>query len=88
LWYGQAVFASDIPIHREVGGDQVQYCDLRDPSSLTELLEAWEHRWGDHRPTLQPSKIPTTWQQATEELFRRLAVAFDRPTAQAELRAA
>jgi glycosyltransferase involved in cell wall biosynthesis len=88
LWYGQAVFASDIPIHREVGGDQVQYCDTRDPGSLTELLEAWEHRWGDHRPTLQPSKIPTTWQQATEELFRRLAVAFDRSTKLARPQAA
>lgn len=40
-WHGRQVFASDTPIHREVGGEDCIYFDLKSPSSLCHELLAW-----------------------------------------------
>ncbi|MEM8736575.1 MAG: glycosyltransferase, partial [Planctomycetota bacterium] len=42
LWFGNRTFASDIPVHREVGRDSCSYFDLDDPSDLVHLLDTWE----------------------------------------------
>ena len=34
--------ASDIPVFREIGGEFVAYFDLKDPSSLMELVLSYE----------------------------------------------
>ena len=38
LQHGLPVFASDIPIHREVGRDYCSYFDNQDPDSLAHLV--------------------------------------------------
>lgn len=38
LWHGAPVFASDTPIHREVGGNHCQYFKLHDEESLANIL--------------------------------------------------
>ncbi len=38
LWHGLPTLASDTPIHREVGGERVQYFNLDDPQSLVDLV--------------------------------------------------
>lgn len=43
LWHGRQVFASDTPIHREVGGDDCTYFDLKSPTSLCKELLDWQH---------------------------------------------
>jgi alpha-1,2-rhamnosyltransferase len=35
---GTRVFASDIPVHREIGGDACVYFDPRDPAALAERI--------------------------------------------------
>jgi len=60
------VMASDTPIHREVGGDRIDYFDLNDPESLCQKIEEIEangipeslqvaegYRWIDWRESSQ-----------------------------------
>jgi len=42
LQRGLPVMASDIPVFREIGGEFVAYFDLKDPSSLMELVLSYE----------------------------------------------
>lgn len=39
--FGLPVFASDIPVHREIGGDMINYCDLAHPEDLARQLQAF-----------------------------------------------
>lgn len=76
---GLVVFASDLPIHREVGGDYCTYFGLRQPSALTTLIERFEHTGrlpGATRPVAEFSW--PDWKQSTEELLRKTLHAMDR----------
>jgi alpha-1,2-rhamnosyltransferase len=44
IGYGLPAIASDIPVHREVGGHNCRYFDLRSPESLAKLLGDVERR--------------------------------------------
>lgn len=69
LWHGREVFASDTPIHREVGGDQCHYFALNDPRSLVSLLLEWESRL-EGAPQQRHFEInPTTWEQSSRKLL-------------------
>jgi glycosyltransferase involved in cell wall biosynthesis len=42
LWHGRKTFASDTPIHREVGGDHCEYFPLHDGAALADCIRRWE----------------------------------------------
>lgn len=57
LQRGLPVMASDIPVFREIGGEFVAYFDLKDPSSLMELVLSYE-RTGKFAAGV---RSPTDW---------------------------
>ena len=69
---GLPVFASDIPVFREVGGEYATYFDPVNPSSLKDLLQTYEST-GVY-PALLPDGFSwPDWSQSTEELLTQLA---------------
>jgi glycosyltransferase involved in cell wall biosynthesis len=40
LWFGRRVICSDIPVLREVCGDQAHFFNPKNPESLADLIEA------------------------------------------------
>ncbi len=65
------VMASDTPIHREVGGDNIVYFDLADPRNLTKMIIDIEH--GKDILKGPPDKITAySWQESTIQLFREV----------------
>lgn len=69
LWHGRHVFASDTAIHREVGRDECNYCDLANPTSLAQQILAWESQHDEISPARQSSYQPVSWQQSIESLI-------------------
>ena len=67
--HGRRTFVSDIPVHREVGGQDCVYFGLSDPEQLSTLLADWEASIADGAPLAWPARMPTTWQASAEELF-------------------
>ncbi len=66
------VFASDIPVFREVGGEYLAYFDLAAPASLAGLLQEYE------ATGIYPARPPVDlswpdWSQSTEGLLSQLA---------------
>jgi glycosyltransferase involved in cell wall biosynthesis len=74
---GLPVFASDIPVFREVGGAYVSYFDHTIPTSLVGLLQAYEAT-GNY-PALTPAGFTwPDWSQSNAEFLTRL-VALSSP---------
>ncbi|UUO05496.1 glycosyltransferase [Blastopirellula sp. J2-11] len=69
-WYGKHVFASDTPIHREVGGTECSYCALDDPGDLARQIAAWDAGIGKNPPPRRKSITPTTWRESSELLLK------------------
>ena len=69
------VICSDIPVFREIGGDAVDYFDLEDPASLTELIANFGQP-RDHRSQTVPTWL--TWHQSAIELLESLSKIVDR----------
>ncbi len=60
------VFASNLPAHREVGGEHALYFDPHDASTLAQLIE-------QHDAPPRPSDFFwPTWTQATDELLKKI----------------
>ena len=68
LWFGKKTFASDTPIHREVGRTDCIYFDLNDPSTLVDAIEKWE-LVADHSSDQLPIRKPTTWEECSRLLI-------------------
>lgn len=66
LWHGATIFASDIPIHREVGGENCIYFPLNDHVSLAERLMLDIHP----QPSSRLRFAPTTWRESASEVLR------------------
>jgi alpha-1,2-rhamnosyltransferase len=68
LWFGKKTFASDTPIHREVGRNDCTYFDLSSPASLADAISEWESSaaFGSYQ---QPSRRPTTWEECSRRLI-------------------
>ncbi len=78
LRHGQAVIASDLPIHREVGGEACDYFDLGSAERLAERIAAHELR---HRAAAAPPRAavePITWAEAVVRLLAALDDALGR----------
>ncbi len=68
LWFGKKTFASDTPIHREVGKSDCVYFDLNDPSTLVTEIEKWE-LIADQSASQLPMRKPTTWEECSRSLI-------------------
>jgi len=68
LWFGKKTFASDTPIHREVGGNDCAYFDLADPETLVAEIGKWE-RMADSDCIQLPTRRPTTWEECSRRLI-------------------
>ncbi|AMV31371.1 D-inositol-3-phosphate glycosyltransferase [Pirellula sp. SH-Sr6A] len=66
LWYGANLLASDIPIHREVGGEHCTYFPLHEPENLARCLLAAERGRG----VISTPYTPTTWKESTEAFLK------------------
>ncbi len=74
LWFGKKTFASDTPIHREVGKTDCVYFDLNDPKSLVAEIEKWELIADDASGRL-PIRKPTTWEECSRLLISHCVTA-------------
>ena len=73
LRHGQTVFASDLPIHREVGGGDCVSFPLDSPAALAAAVSAHE---AAHRGIAVPTRDvrpPRTWADAAEDLLDAIA---------------
>lgn len=77
LAHGQLVLASDIAVHREVGGAACIYFDPREPSELAAAIAVHEreHQGAAARP--RSIVEPITWSQAADHLVAGVTAALD-----------
>lgn len=88
LWHGQKTFASDTPIHREVGRGDCSYFDLADPQSLVDTIIDWEEERAHSKPNL-PIRQPIAWSDSNLQLFHHCLDAYiNRKSQAAQLRRA
>jgi glycosyltransferase involved in cell wall biosynthesis len=82
LWHGKKTFASDTPIHREVGGNACVYFPLFDPNALAQAIEAWDSKRtsGGHATFYREHATPTTWEQSASHLLQVVLEAYHRKT--------
>ncbi len=59
LYHGKPTFVTDTPIHREVGGEHVVYCDIGNPQHMADQIAnySWE-------PQKNASVQPCTWKNS------------------------
>lgn len=76
LWHGRRTFASDTPIHREVGGNHVTYFDLASPEHLTGALAKWEAELLNGASIEQSQVRPMSWRESTALLLERCRAAY------------
>jgi alpha-1,2-rhamnosyltransferase len=82
LMRGNQVFASDIEVFREVGGEHCRYFSLSDPTDLADQLEKWFIE-KDRSPNAPRTDFQwPNWKQSAEEL-----IAITRSTARGLRRA-
>lgn len=65
------VLASDIPVHREVGNDAIEYFNLDDTKDLANKIEYIEKTGVFHRNTSGSIKTKT-WNESTAELLNKV----------------
>ena len=69
LWHGKKTFASDTPIHREVGQDDCHYFGLESPACLANELLKWEATGCcEHQPGVA-KRQPVGWHESSEEFL-------------------
>ncbi len=66
LWNGVTLLASDIPIHREVSGDQCRFFTLHDPIALAKCVLDAE---GNVERAVARC-TPTSWKESAKEFLR------------------
>jgi glycosyltransferase involved in cell wall biosynthesis len=78
LRHGQTVIASDLPIHREVGGEACDYFELTGPDRLADAIASHEDRHRSAPASRRFGPEPATWASAAARLIdaigERLAV--------------
>jgi alpha-1,2-rhamnosyltransferase len=93
LWHGRKTFASDTPIHREVGGKHCEYFQLHDPEDLANCIRNWETVRQEEARNHQGIGLsdrfrPTTWQQSASQLTDIVLDAWEAPSKGIRTRAA
>jgi glycosyltransferase involved in cell wall biosynthesis len=77
LRHGQTVIASDLPIHREVGGVACDYFDVAAPGRLADAVARHEER---HRSVAAAHRLgpePATWATAAARLIDAIGERLD-----------
>ncbi|OUS09150.1 hypothetical protein A9Q96_00280 [Rhodobacterales bacterium 52_120_T64] len=69
LMLKSGVIASDIPVFREVGGDQAIYFDLNDPEALALKIEMLSK---DINTVPRPDIQPSSWREAAQDVLDAL----------------
>lgn len=69
LRHQQRVFASDLPIHREVGGDACSFFPGDEINSLAAAIKRWEQTCGDGPAPRLPVRKLRDWTTAANELL-------------------
>ena len=69
LRHGQTVFASDLPIHREVGVDDCRYFALDSAAALADLLRDHEAEHAGRGVPRRVVRQPLTWTEAAAHLL-------------------
>ena len=69
---GLPVLASDTPIHREVGGEQVGYFDLEDPASLREMISQVEKSGIPDSLAVKSGYRWMDWRESSEMLLNKV----------------
>lgn len=69
LWHGRQVFASDTPIHREVGERNCMYSDLNHPAHLADQILTWEQGQSDNAPFNETGLKPLSWRESIASLL-------------------
>ncbi|ASP37513.1 hypothetical protein CHH28_01965 [Bacterioplanes sanyensis] len=72
LGHGLPVIASDIPIHREVGGERVAYFPVKDEQALCELVAGFEDNGIPDALRVPDDFQWLNWQQATQQLMDKV----------------
>lgn len=68
-WYGLPIMARDIPVFREVAGDQVSYFVARDGKDLAKFVREWLDGW-QQKNSLDSKGIEfTSWKQCACNLL-------------------
>ena len=67
LWHGTKTFVSDIPIHREVGGNNCSYFPLDDPQFLSDRIREWDSI--KHSSSCGAPVQPVTWAESAQQLY-------------------
>ena len=71
LAFGRSVIASDIPAHREAGGERCEYFEVDSRGELEEILERHVKAGAGARTSLA-SPQPITWRESSAELLRKV----------------
>jgi len=69
---GLPVLASDTPIHREVGGDQVGYFDLEDTTTLRDLIRRIETSGIPDSLAVKEDYRWMDWRESSEVLLKKI----------------
>ncbi len=69
LFFGKKTFASDTPIHREVGAEDCSYFSLEHPGSLVASILEWERELAEGMQSPPRRRQLTTWQQCARQVF-------------------
>jgi len=77
---GLPVFASDIPVHREVGGRHCTYFDPRCPDDLAARLGDFCRRGSHGGVRIQPDRLPS-WSEAAERIMATALAHVDQGSA-------
>ena len=67
--HGKVVFASDTPVHREVGREGCFYTQLDDFTDLVDQLGQWHDQIGNRMPEPLQYATPTTWRESSQLLL-------------------
>ena len=73
LHFGLHVLASDTPIHREVGGDRVEYFSLNNPMELSQKIDDIEKGKDVYAKKDIGDVHITSWKESAGELYSKIA---------------
>lgn len=79
LWHGRKTFASDTPIHREVGGSFCEYFPLHDAGALAQCIRSWELESGGRLANSGEEVgrfLPMTWKASANQLLDEVLAAY------------
>lgn len=71
LYFGLPVLASDTPIHREVGGDKIEYFNIDDVSELVEKIDSIEKGEEKYLKKVIRDVHVTSWEESAKELYEK-----------------